>query len=754
MSRLALRILVAAVVLPLATHSVAAQAPTLPLAQSKLDARAADPKYRIPLDSTSDARWLGGGASVPRWSIDGEWFYLQFATDPKPIEGAAAPDDPWWRVSKDGRRVESVTRADAARIPFGAQYTKDLSRAVWFSRNELTYWKRGSAARVLIGRTGFINPRWSPDERSIRWNETNAVFELDPETGTQRQLTAPIIQTPKPTADKVKDALKADQQALFDFVKRQKAIRDSSAKLALVDPAWKPITTPYKLNDALTSIEITPQYVTYMITPRVTDEQTNFGDYVNEEGIVVNRTSRPKVGTTPPAVKVAIVPNNTALHQDSVKVVYVDDTAGFNKKKVIPVSARWNKSNTRFVVEFQSTDFKDRWISLVDPVTGKRTKDLHHIHDDAWFGGAGPAIGWLSPSWMQWLPDGETLAITSEESGWNHVYLVTMDGTKTPVTWGDWEVRGVELSRDETKWFITAGVEHPNELHFYSVPLTGGMPTRIDRLGEGEVAAVLSPDQQTMAMRFSSPTELPDVYVSPVAGTTTPTRVTRSGTDAFWKINWLPSDFVQFPDDKGKPVFARVWKPKSQNSTRAAVMEIHGAGYAQGVHKSFGGASAHGGRLYAQYLAERGITYVQLDYRGSSGYGRDMRTDIYRTMGDRDVNSAVVAIPYLVKNYKVNPNQVGLFGCSYGGFFTLMALFKHPGVFKAGAAQCSVTDWAHYNHGYTARILNGAPPTIRRRTRPALRSGTRRDSRTSCCCSMAWSTTTSSIRTRCVWCSG
>jgi dipeptidyl aminopeptidase/acylaminoacyl peptidase len=707
MSRFVFRTLFAAAMMPLALHAVAAQ--TLPLAQSTLDARAADPRYRIPLDSTSDARWLGGGASVPRWSIDGEWFYVQFATDPKPIEGAAAPDDPWWRISKDGRRVESVTRADAARIPVTAQYTKDLSRAVWFSRNELTYWKRGGTPRVLIGRQGFLSPRWSPDERTIRWNETNAVYEIDPETGTQRQLTAPVIQTPKPAADKVKDALKKDQLALFDFVKRQKAIRDSSAKLALADPAWKPITTPYKLNDALSFIDITPQYVTYLVTPRVTDEQTHFGDYVNEEGIVVDRTSRPKVGTTPAAAKVAIVPNNTALHPDSVKVVFVDDTAGFGKQKVVAVSARWNKAATHFVVEFQSTDFKDRWISLVDPTTGKRVKDLHHIRDEAWFGGAGPAIGWLSPSWMQWLPDGETLAITSEETGWNHVYLVTMDGTKSAVTSGAWEVRSVELSRDETKWWIGAGVEHPNELHIYQVPLRGGAPARADRLGDGEVTPALSPDQETLAMRFTSPTALPDVFVSPVSGTSEPIRITRSGTDAFWKINWLPSDFVQFPDEKGKPVFARVFRPRSQNATRAAVMEIHGAGYAQGVHKSFGGGSAHGGRLYAQYLAERGVTYMQLDYRGSAGYGRDMRTDIYRTMGDRDVNSAVVAVPYLVKNYKVSPNHVGLYGCSYGGFFTLMALFKHPGTFKAGAAQCSVTDWAHYNHGYTARILNGAP---------------------------------------------
>ena len=336
MSRLAVRLVFAAVVSPLVLSSGAAQ--TLPLAQSKLDARAADPRYRIPLDSTSDARWLGGGASVPRWSIDGEWFYVQFATDPKPIEGAAAPDDPWWRIAKDGSRVESVTRADAARIPLNAQYTKDLSRAVWFSRNELTYWKRGAAPRVLIGRQGFLAPRWSPDERTIRWNETNAVYEMDPETGTQRQLTAPVIQTPKPAADKVKEALKKDQLALFDFVKRQKAIRDSSARLAMADPAWKPTTTPYKLNDALSFIDITPQYVTYLVTPRVTDEQTHFGDYVNEEGIVVDRTSRPKVGVTPAAAKVAIVPNNAALHADSVKVVFVDDTPGRATKKLNALS--------------------------------------------------------------------------------------------------------------------------------------------------------------------------------------------------------------------------------------------------------------------------------------------------------------------------------------------------------------------------------------------------------------------------------
>jgi dipeptidyl aminopeptidase/acylaminoacyl peptidase len=156
-------------------------------------------------------------------------------------------------------------------------------------------------------------------------------------------------------------------------------------------------------------------------------------------------------------------------------------------------------------------------------------------------------------------------------------------------------------------------------------------------------------------------------------------------------------------------VYARIYKPLTQHGSKPAVLEIHGAGYTQGVWKQFGGSSAHGGMLYAQYLAAMGATYVVLDYRGSAGYGRDYRIDIYRSMGDRDVASAVSLIPVLAKDYGVNPQRVGLFGCSYGGFYTLMALFKHPGTFRSGVAQCSVTDWAHYDHSYTTRILNGTP---------------------------------------------
>jgi dipeptidyl aminopeptidase/acylaminoacyl peptidase len=693
--------------------SLAAQGPSLPLRQSALDASARDINFRVELDSTISARWLGGGVTAPRWSPDGQWAYFQYALDPKPILVGNQPDDPWWRVSRDGRRVESVERLAALAVPTQMRHTRDARRAVWFHRGELRYWKRGTPeTKLLLARADALNPQWTADEREIRWIESNNLWAMDPETGATRQLTRAVQQKDSVRTDKAKAELVKQQLEIFEFARKAKEDRDSLYRRNLADGAPQPITIPHKEGETIASLEV-PRggaYATWIATPRVQPVQTTFSNYVNDSGVVVQQTSRPKVGAPVPVRRALIVKADPMATPDSVKATVVEsDTGKFGGKRVTAVRSLWNDQGTRFVVEFQSLDHKDRWIVSVDPATGKHERVLHHIHDDAWFGGAGQAQGWLNPSWFEFLPDGETLAITSEETGWAHLYLVRTDGTKRALTSGDWEVRNITRSNDGTAWWIMAGVEHPNEMHLYELPLTGGTLTRINPPGEGEATPSPSPDGTTLAYRWTTPRQMTDLYIMPRRAGAPATRVTRSGTDAFYRIAWPESEFISFPDDKGKPVFARVYKPLVANENRPAVLEIHGAGYAQGVHKSFAGSGAHGGSQTAQYLAARGVTYVVLDYRGSSGYGRDMRTDIYRSMGDRDVKSAVAAIPVLAQRYGVNPQKVGLFGCSYGGFFTLMALFQHPGVFQGGVAQCSVTDWSHYNHGYTARILNGAP---------------------------------------------
>jgi len=92
--------------------------------------------------------------------------------------------------------------------------------------------------------------------------------------------------------------------------------------------------------------------------------------------------------------------------------------------------------------------------------------------------------------------------------------------------------------------------------------------------------------------------------------------------------------------------------------------------------------------------------------RGSDGYGRDVRTGIYRFMGGKDLSDHIDGKKVLVDKYGIDPNRVGIYGGSYGGFITLMAMLTTPKEFASGAALRSVTDWAHYNHGYTGNILN------------------------------------------------
>ena len=108
---------------------------------------------------------------------------------------------------------------------------------------------------------------------------------------------------------------------------------------------------------------------------------------------------------------------------------------------------------------------------------------------------------------------------------------------------------------------------------------------------------------------------------------------------------------------------------------------------------------------------------IDIDYRGSAGYGRDWRTAIYEHMGGKDLDDQVDAARWLVTEFGVDPKRIGIYGGSYGGFITLMAMFKEPDVFAAGAALRPVTDWAHYNAPYTSNILNdpqGDPEAYRR----------------------------------------
>jgi dipeptidyl aminopeptidase/acylaminoacyl peptidase len=165
---------------------------------------------------------------------------------------------------------------------------------------------------------------------------------------------------------------------------------------------------------------------------------------------------------------------------------------------------------------------------------------------------------------------------------------------------------------------------------------------------------------------------------------------------------------VSFRARDGVQVPARLYTPEMVGATRhprrPAVVFVHGAGYLQNAHRYW--SSYFREYMFHHVLAVRGYVVLDVDYRGSAGYGRDWRTAIYRHIGGKDLEDVVDGVAYLAAEHKVDRTRVGVYGGSYGGFITLMGMFTTPDVFAAGAALRPVTDWAHYNHGYTSNILN------------------------------------------------
>jgi dipeptidyl aminopeptidase/acylaminoacyl peptidase len=235
------------------------------------------------------------------------------------------------------------------------------------------------------------------------------------------------------------------------------------------------------------------------------------------------------------------------------------------------------------------------------------------------------------------------------------------------------------------------------------MPVWGGELTQITSM-EGGNEVTLSPDEKQLAIRYSTGNHPWELYLQPNKAGATPTRLTHSTTTEFNAYPWRMPDYISFKASDGAEVHARIYRPAKPEKQGPAVIFVHGAGYLQNAHKWW--SDYFHEYQFHNILADNGYTVLDIDYRGSAGYGRDWRTGIYRHMGGLDLSDQVDGAKMLVDKYEVSPKRIGLYGGSYGGFITLMAMFNAPETFAAGAALRSVTDWAHYNHGYTANILN------------------------------------------------
>lgn len=668
-----------------------------------------------------EAHGLLGLPKQLRWSEDAQSLY--FMWNPERAEA-----DSLYQINRRGGapgKVPLKTQKDL--VPSRGVYSRDYSQKVFERDGDIfiVHTKTGRQTPVTstIAREG--SPRFSLREDAIIFERENNLFSWEITTGKLTQLTdfrsgaAPVEKGPRTEEQKY---LAQEELRLIQILRERKEKEDlGKARNKLLE--LKRPKTIYLGEADLQNPQLSPDggFVTFVLRKRAKEGQTAIvPNYVTETGFTEDIRTREKVGEPQATYEFGYwdIAADTVLYlkPDSLPEIFTerDFTATPQKSKKDSVTtpdkrmARsvmwhgpfWSDDGKHAFVVVTSLDSKDRWIAELRLPEGA-LRALDHQHDAAWIGGPSIYSRW-SAGEVGWMPDNESLWFCSEESGYSHLYTVNVKtGKKQALTSGNFEIFSPFISRDKKHWYFTSNEAHPGERHFYVMPINGGKRTPLTTMtGNNDVE--LAPDESMLAILHSSINKPWEIYLQPNQPGAKATRLTQSPTEAFKSYPWREPELITYPTRDGKQVHARLYRPAQSNG--AAVVFVHGAGYLQNAHKWW--SSYFREYMFHHLLADLGYTVLDPDYRASAGYGRDWRTAIYRHMGGKDLEDVVDGAKYLTEQHGVDAKRIGVYGGSYGGFITLMAMFTTPEVFAAGAALRPVTDWAHYNHGYTANILN------------------------------------------------
>lgn len=661
--------------------------------------------------------FIGYVPTNPFWSEDSKTIYFSWNPDMDTLRSL-------YKITLDNNNPVKVSLEEEKNLPGrNGNYNKAHTKKVYAKNGDLFLLDIPSMKTTQVTNTldREDNPQFSGDERQIIFVSGGNVYTWDIETGATSQLTnfrrGNKRDEPRKTANE--QVLEEQQMELFGILRERKAERElREAHNKALEPA-RPKEYYYG-DKSMAFVQASPdlKFVTFRLTKSAPDKHTEVPNYVTESGAKEDLRSRSKVGAPQDTYEFGIydVMKDTVYLVDTKQIPDIYDKPAFlreyykgtepykatyDKPREVSYSPAFYSEDGKAVVNITSEDNKDRWIMLLDLPTGK-LKVLDHQHDDAWIGG--PGVGWFGGNNLGWLADNKTLYYQSEETGYSHLYTIdVISGDKKALTSGKFEILDANLSNDKQYFYITASAEGPHEHHFYKLPVTGGKLEKITSMvGNNEVT--LSPDEKYVAIRYSYSNKPWELYIMDNKAGATAKQLTESTTAAFKRYNWRDPEIIWFTASDGVRVPARIYRPAKPVKGGPAVIFVHGAGYLQNVHKWW--SSYEREYMFNNMLADNGYTVLDIDYRASQGYGRDWRTAIYRYMGGRDLQDQIDGAKLLVNKYNVDKNKIGMYGGSYGGFMTLMAMFTSPGTFKSGAALRSVTDWAHYNHGYTDNILN------------------------------------------------
>ncbi len=299
---------------------------------------------------------------------------------------------------------------------------------------------------------------------------------------------------------------------------------------------------------------------------------------------------------------------------------------------------------------------------------------------------------------------GDRLVWSSERDGWRHLYLYGLDGVFIRrLTRGEWQVEKVYgVDARGSSVLYRANAEDLRERHIYSVPLAGGSP-RLLVAGSGTHDAQVAPDGRHFLDTFSTISSPPRLDLYSAEGRKV-TSVDDGAIPALDGVDLRAQEFGTVDADDGQSLFTWMFRPPDFDPGKKypVLVYVYGGPGSQQVVNRWGGTRF----LFMQYLARKGMVVFCLDNRGSWGRGHAFEAAIHRKLGEVELADQIAGVRYLKSQPWVDPERIGVYGGSYGGFMTLVAMNQAAEHFSAGIAYAPVTDWRFYDSVYTERYMD------------------------------------------------
>jgi dipeptidyl aminopeptidase/acylaminoacyl peptidase len=346
------------------------------------------------------------------------------------------------------------------------------------------------------------------------------------------------------------------------------------------------------------------------------------------------------------------------------------------------LSYSWSPSGNKILIE-DSTEYATKRCLYVCDAEDMATEEVF-LEESPLF-----TFSWLWSS--QWLDD-DRIVLTSDRSGFCHLYSLDLEEKQLKeLTSGEWEVFDFFPAKGGELYFI-ANKSRPENRDLYKVHLGEGGTKRInDR--DGVYKPFFSRSGKNICVLFSDDLTPFDLYFVRDGALR---QITESPFPEFKKYAWAKTQYLDIPGGKnGTKVRVKMMFPLDFNPDKK-YPAIIGSVYSNAVLNQWGGRDAHPTWGLDQYLVQvEKYVLVNVDIRGSLGYGRKFREDMFKGYGVVDIQDLEAAALYLKTQPYILPDKIGIWGSSYGGLLTLMSLFKIPGLFCCGIAGAPATNVFH-----------------------------------------------------------